>query len=61
MKGPDIAKKKKKKKILLYTCSHNYTELNKKMKKKKANVRQEGKYCTLAENLFHHMIQFSQF
>lgn len=35
MKSSDISKKKK---ILLYTCSHNYTEINGKLKK--ANVRQ---------------------
>lgn len=37
MKSSHISKKKK---ILLYTCSHNYAEINGKLKKKKATVRQ---------------------
>ena len=51
-KFPHILKKK----ILLYTCSHNYAEINGKLKKKKKShcKTKEAKYCTLAENLFHH-------
>lgn len=45
----------KKKKILLYTCSHNYAEINGKFKKSQCKTK-EGKYCTLAKNLFHHKI-----
>lgn len=55
MKSPDIAKKK----ILLYTCSHNYTEFNEK--KKKANVRQRKVNTVHLLKTSSTMIQFSQF
>lgn len=49
MKSSHISREKKK---LLYTWSHNYAESNGKLKKSQCKTK-EGKYCTLAENLFH--------